>query len=126
FPVSVTISPVIDDSGRVIGASKIVRDISERTRNDESRFRLAAIVDTADDAIISKSLNGIVRTWNTGAQRMFGYSAEEMIGQPVLRLIPEDLQYEEDEILHKLRAGQRIDHYETRRRKKNGEIFEVS
>jgi PAS domain S-box-containing protein len=126
LPVSVTISPVRDESGRVIGASKIVRDISDRARNDESRFRLAAIVDSADDAIISKTLNGIVRTWNAGAQRMFGYTAEEMIGQPVLRLIPEDLQYEEDEILHKLRAGERVDHYETKRRKKNGEIIEVS
>jgi PAS domain S-box-containing protein len=126
FPVSVTISPVKDDSGLVIGASKIVRDISDRAKSDESRFRLAAIIDSADDAIISKSLNGIVRTWNSGAQRMFGYTAEEMIGQPILRLIPEHLKYEEDEILHKLRAGQRIDHYETRRRKKNGDIVEVS
>lgn len=126
FPVSVTISPVKDDSGRVIGASKIVRDISERKRDDESRFRLAALVDSADDAIISKSLNGIVRTWNSGAQRMFGYTAEEMTGQSILRLIPDDLQYEEDEILSKLRAGQRIDHYETRRKKKNGEIIHVS
>ena len=126
FPVSVTISPVKDDSGRVIGASKIVRDVSDRQREDESRFRLAALVDSADDAIISKSLNGIVRTWNSGAQRMFGYTAEEMIGQSILRLIPDDRKYEEDEILHKLRSGERIDHYETKRKKKNGEIIEVS
>jgi len=126
FPVSVTISPVRDEAGRVTGASKIARDISDRKNAEDSRFRLAAIVDSADDAIISKDLNGIVRTWNEGARRMFGYNAEEMVGQPVLRLIPRDLQYEEDEILRKLRAGERIDHYETTRAKKNGETFEVS
>jgi len=126
FSVSVTISPVRDASGRVIGASKIVRDISERRKAEESRSRLAAIVDSADDAIISKDLNGIVTSWNEGAYRMFGYTANEMVGQPVLRLIPQELHYEEDEILRKLRSGGRIDHYETKRRKKNGETFEVS
>ncbi|HYK35206.1 PAS domain S-box protein [Alloacidobacterium sp.] len=126
FPVSVTISPVKDAEGHVIGASNIARDISDQRRNDESLFMLAAIVDSADDAIISKDLNGIVRTWNEGACRMFGYTADEMIGQPILRLIPEELYYEEDELLRKLRAGQRIDHYETTRKKKNGEFIEVS
>jgi PAS domain S-box-containing protein len=126
IPMSVTISPVRDDTGRVIAASKIARDVSDRKRTDETRFRLAAIVDSADDAIIGKDLNGIVRTWNEGAHRTFGYTAEEMIGQPILRLIPHDLQYEEEEILRKLRAGERIDHYETIRARKSGETFEVS
>ena len=126
FPISVTISPIRDESGKVIAASKIARDISERKRSDESRFRLAAIVESADDAIISKDLNGMVRTWNEGARRMFGYSEEEMIGQPILRLFPDDLRYEEDEILEKLRAGEQIQHYETRRRRKNGEVFDIS
>lgn len=125
-PVFVTIYPVRNKAGMVIGASRIACDLSDRARNDESRFRLAAIVDSADDAIISKDLNGIVRTWNGGAQRMFGYTAEEMVGQSILRVIPEDLQYEEDEILRKLRAGERVDHYETTRRRKNGERIEVS
>ena len=126
FPVSVTISPVKDRTGRVIGASKIARDISERKQFDDSRTRLAAIVDSADDAIVSKDLNGIIRTWNLGACRMFGYTSEEMIGQSILRLIPEELHYEEDEILRKLRLGERIDHYETRRLKKNGGLVDVS
>ncbi len=126
FPISVTISPIRDESGTVVGASKIARDITERKKLEESRFRLAAIVDSADDAIISKDLNGIVKTWNNGAERMFEYAAQDMIGQSILRLIPEHLQYEEESILKRLRAGGRIDHYETIRRKKNGELIEVS
>lgn len=126
FPIFVTISPVKDATGKVIGASTIARDISERRQFDDSRFRLAAIVESADDAIISKDLNGIIKTWNQGAYRMFGYTSEEMIGQPLLRLIPEELHYEEDEILRKLRAGERIDHYETTRVRKNGDPIEVS
>ncbi len=126
FPVSETISPIRDASGRIVASANIARDISEQGKIDESRFYLAAIVDSADDAIISKDLNGIVRTWNEAARKMFGYSAEEMIGQPILRLIPAALAYEENEILRKLRAGQRVDHYETTRQKKNGETIEVS
>ncbi len=126
FPISVTISPIRDETGRVIAASKIARDISEKKRADDSRFRLAAVVDSADDAIVSKDLNGIVKTWNKAACRIFGYSAEEMIGQPILKLIPEQLRYEEDEILRKLRAGERVDHYESTRQRKNGELFDVS
>jgi PAS domain S-box-containing protein len=126
FQISVTISPVKDGTGQVVGASKIARDISYRSRFDDIRFRLAAIVDSADDAIISKDLNGIIKSWNQGARRMFGHTSEEIIGQPMLRLIPKDLHYEEDEILRKLRVGERIDHYETIRVRKNGELIEVS
>jgi PAS domain S-box-containing protein len=126
FPISVTISPIRDASGNVVAASKIAHDISERRRTDESLSRLAAIVDSADDAIIGKNLSGIVTSWNKAAERIFGYTAREMIGQSILRLIPEGLQYEEDEILRKLRAGERIDHYETTRKKKSGELFQVS
>jgi PAS domain S-box-containing protein len=126
IPVFVTVYPVKDEIGTVIGASKVACDASERNRNDESRFRLSAIVDSADDAIISKDLNGVVRTWNEAAHRMFGYRAEEMVGQPLLRIIPQGLHHEEDEILRKLRAGERIDHYETVRQKKSGELIEVS
>jgi PAS domain S-box-containing protein len=89
-------------------------------------FHLAAIIESADDAIISNDLNGVVTSWNRAACIMFGYTEEEMIGQPILRLVPEALQYEEDEILRKLRAGERIDHYETTRNRKNGEALDVS
>jgi PAS domain S-box-containing protein len=105
IPVSVTISPIRDQTGTVVGASTIARDIFDRKSSEETRFRLAAIVDSADDAIISKDLNGIVRTWNEGARKMFGYTADEMIGRSILTLIPDVLRYEEDEILRKLRAG---------------------
>jgi PAS domain S-box-containing protein len=92
----------------------------------DPRLHLAAIVDSADDAIVSKNLNGIVTSWNQGAFRMFGYTAEEMVGQSILRIIPEELHYEEDEILRTLRAGKRVDHFETTRRRKNGQTIEVS
>jgi PAS domain S-box-containing protein len=124
--VLVTIYPVTDKTGQVTGASKLVCDLTERKQADENRFRLAAIVDSADDAIISKNLNSIIKSWNEGARRMFGYTADEIVGKSILLLIPEELRYEEDEILRKLRAGERVDHYETRRRKKNGEIVDVS
>lgn len=126
FSVSITISPIRDETGKIVGASKITRDVSKRKKIDESYFRLAAIVSSADDAIISKNLKGIIQTWNEGAHKMFGYTAEEMIGQSILCLIPKDLQYEEDEILRKLQGGHRIEHYETTRRKKTGEAVEVS
>ena len=126
FPISVTISPIKDDDGTIVGASKIGRDISERRRADENRYRLAAIVDSADDAIIGKDLNGIITSWNQGAQRLFGYREDEIIGQSIVRMVPEDLRHEEEEILRKLRAGEKIEHYETIRLSKDGEIREVS
>ncbi len=87
---------------------------------------LAAIIDSSEDAIISKDLNGIITSWNKAAQRMYGYTAEEIVGQSILRLIPRELYSEEDEILRKLRAGQRLEHYETTRITKAGRRIEVS
>jgi PAS domain S-box-containing protein len=87
---------------------------------------LAAIVESSDDAIITKDLNGIITSWNQGAQRIFGYSAEEVIGQPVAILIPADRQNEEPGILARLRKGQRIDHYETVRMRKDGKLVDIS
>lgn len=88
--------------------------------------RLAAIVESSDDAIISKSLDGIVRTWNHGAEKIFGYTADEMIGQPILKLIPPELHDEETQILSKLRAGQKIDHFDTVRLTKDGRRLDIS
>ena len=87
---------------------------------------LAAIVDSSDDAIVGKSLQSIVTSWNAGAERVFGYTAAEMIGQSIMLLIPSDRQYEEEEILSRIRAGERVDHFETVRRRKDGSLIEVS
>src|SRR4051812_19055578 len=88
--------------------------------------RLSAIVENSDDAIISKTLDGIVQTWNHGAERLFGYSAGEMLGQPINRIIPADRQDEEIRILERLRAGEHVEHFETVRRRKDGEEIHVS
>ena len=124
--VSLTISPVRDSAGTVIGVSKIARDITEHKQLDIARFWLAAIVESADDAILSKDLNGIITSWNRAAQRIFGYTEEEMVGASVLKLIPPELHPEEAVILSKIRAGEKIDHYETTRVTKSGKRLSVS
>ena len=121
--VSVTISPIHDGNGKVVGASKIARDITQSTEL-EGKFK--AIVASSDDAIISKDLNGIVRSWNQSAERMFGYTAEEMIGKSITVLFPPDRLDEEPKILEQLRRGQRVDHFETIRVHKDGRILDVS
>jgi PAS domain S-box-containing protein len=88
--------------------------------------RLAAIVESSDDAIVSKDLNGIVLSWNQAAERMFGYTAEEMIGSSIRRLIPEDRQMEEDTVLASIRVGKRVEHFETIRRARDGRLFPIS
>lgn len=90
------------------------------------RARLAAVVETTDDAVITKNLDGVIQTWNNGATRVFGYTAEEAIGQPILLLIPPERHGEEETILGKLRRGERIEHYETVRRRKDGQLIDVS
>lgn len=87
---------------------------------------LAAIVESSDDAIITKNLQGIIQTWNGSAERLFGYAAEEAVGQPILMLIPEDRQHEEVDIISRLRRGERIEHFETLRRRKDGQLVPIS
>jgi PAS domain S-box-containing protein len=96
------------------------------TDAEEAKLRLIAIVESSDDAIVSKDLDGTITSWNAAAARMFGYGADEIIGQSVLKLIPPDLQDEEPEILRKLRAGECIEHYETQRVRKDGSRLDVS
>src|SRR5262245_25118135 len=93
---------------------------------DDLRLRLAAIVDSSDDAIISKDLNGVIATWNRAAERLLGYSSAEAIGQPITILIPSELLDEEADILGRVRAGERIEHFETRRLTRDGRLLDVS
>src|SRR4030095_5412771 len=122
-PISLTVSPIRDTSGKVIGASKIARDL---TRTQRIQRELAAIVESSDDAIVGKDLNGIFTSWNAAAERMFGYSAAEMIGQSIRTIIPDDRQHEEDDVLSRVRQGQRLVHHETVRRRKDGSLLPVS
>jgi two-component system CheB/CheR fusion protein len=103
-----------------------LRDITDRIRGEEASRRLAAIIESSDDAIVSKDLNGIITSWNASAERLFGYKPEEIIGKSILTLIPPDRQHEEPGIIERIRRGQRIDHYETIRRKKDGTLFDIS
>ena len=104
----------------------MVEDVTERRKVREERSQYAAIVESSDDAIISKSLDGVIRSWNTGAERMFGYKKEEVIGQPITTLIPPELSGEERRIWKRLAAGEHVEHYETRRAAKDGRIIDVS
>ena len=124
--VSVTVSPIVGPSGEIVGASKIARDITEQKRIERTARHFAAIVESSDDAIVSKDLNSLVTSWNRAAQQMFGYSADEMIGQSIRRLIPDDRQGEEDDVMARIRSGLRVEHYETLRRRQNGTLIPVS
>lgn len=108
------------------GLSVYLRDITQRKEAEVTGLLLAAIVESSDDAIISKDLNGVISSWNKGAERLFGYTAEEAIGQPVTMLIPEDRFDEEPSILERIRSGRKVDHYETVRRRKDGGLVNVS
>ncbi len=118
--VSLTISPIKNKKGEVIGASKIVRDLSLKDGEEEKQARLAAIVSSSDDAIISKTLKGIITSWNESAHRMFGYTEKEAIGQHISLIIPKDRLDEETRIIEAIRRGEKIDHFETVRVAKDG------
>lgn len=115
-----------DVEGRVVGGINMVVDISERKRAEMVTASLAAIVESSDDAIVTKDLNGVITSWNQGAERLFGYTAQEAIGQPITMLIPADRSQEEPEILARLRRGERVDHFETVRVRKDGTRLEIS
>ncbi|HEV7902610.1 MAG TPA: PAS domain S-box protein [Pyrinomonadaceae bacterium] len=124
--ISLTVSPIRLPDGTIFGASKIARDITERKRAETQRLQVAAIVENSDDAIISKNLDGVILSWNQGAERLYGYTAAEAVGQPVTMLIPEGMPDEEPRILEQIRRGNRVDHYETVRVRKDGTHIDVS
>ena len=125
-PVLYNIFPVRDSTGAITAYGTVTRNLTE-SKSAEHRLRaLASIVELSDDAIVSKNLDGIITNWNKGAERIFGYASEEAIGQPITILIPADRQSEEREILTRIRRGERIDHFETVRRRKDGSLVVVS
>lgn len=111
---------------KTLGQLSITRDITSRQEAEKATRLLRAIVDSSDDAVISKDLNGIITSWNTGAERVFGYTASEMIGQSITRLIPPGYIQEEAEILRKIKQSERIQHFESVRRRKDGTVIDVS
>lgn len=118
--------PLKNDQDEIYAGLIIAIDITEIKQGEEKSAKLAAIVDSSDDAIISKTLDGIVTSWNEAAERLFGYTADEMIGQPILKVIPDDRLEEEPRILTRIRNGERVKHFETQRMTKDGKIVDVS
>ena len=116
---------VIESDGKQL-VLETNRDITEQLRGEESRLRLAAIVASSNDAIVGKTLEGIITNWNDGAQRIFGYTEAEVIGKPINILIPEDRQDEEPAIIERLKRGERVDHYQTVRVRKDGQKIDIS
>jgi len=115
-----------DSQGRITGGLNVLLDITDRKRAERSDLLLSAIVNSSDDAIISKDLNGIITSWNMSAQRLFGYTTEETVGRSITMLIPPDRLDEEPQILARLRHGERVDHFETIRRRKDGRLLDIS
>jgi PAS domain S-box-containing protein len=119
-------TPLHDASGQLIGAVNVLVDISERKRGEEARQKLASIVENSQDAIVSKDLDGNITSWNQGAERLFGYAAGEVLGQPITLVIPPERQYEELILLDSIRRGEPIIPYDTVRRRKDGSFVQVS
>lgn len=119
-------TPVLDPAGNLLGAMNILVDLTDRAAINEAALRYSAIVESSDDAILAKDINGTIISWNAGAQRIFGYSADEVIGRSILMLIPADRHDEETEILNRIHRGERVDHLETIRRRKDGSLVEIS
>jgi len=124
--ISMTLSPILTPEGEVIGLSRIARDISRQRELEREAFRLAAIIDSSEDAIASKDLDGIVQTWNGAAERMFGYTAADIVGRSITLIIPAERLPEEQAVLTRIRAGLTVDHFETVRQRKDGTLIEIS
>ena len=122
----VNIDPLYDINGRLCGAINVFENVTDLKQAELASRRLAAIVESSEDAIISKDLSGIITSWNQGAERLFGYTAEEVIGKSIVLLIPPERHDEEPSILERIRRGQRIEHYETVRHGKDGKLLHIS
>jgi two-component system CheB/CheR fusion protein len=124
--VSLSVSPVRDAAGSIVGALKVLRNIDAERRAVRLRAQLAAIVESSDDAIISKTLDGTIQSWNAGAARIFGYTAAEAVGQPIWLIVPPELQAQEHEILRKIGDGERLEHFDTVRLTRDGRRIPIS
>src|SRR4029077_2638999 len=125
-PVLISVSQLLDPDGSVVGAAVSIRDITASKREQEARLRLAAVVESSSDAIIAKDLTGTILSWNTGAERLYGYSYFEVLGRNISMLAPPDHADEIPAILQRIKSGERIDHFETVRRRKDGQTVDVS
>ena len=119
-------TPLHDESGKLVGAINVLVDVTEGKRGEMAAVRLAAIVESSDDAIVGKNLDGTITSWNAGAERIFGYTADEAIGRSIRMIIPADRQHEEDEVLGRVRKGEYVEHFETVRRRKDGTSIDIS
>jgi len=125
-PVSVTFAPIRDDDGAIVGVSAVHRDVTDQRQAFEAAQRMAAIVENSDDAILSKTIEGIITSWNPAAERMYGHSSEEIVGKPIDLLSPPGRIGEMHGILGKIKAGRRVEHLQTIRVRKDGTVFPVS
>ena len=126
IPIEDSAAPIKDSSGTVSGVVLVFHDVTQKRRTQEARARLAAIVESSDDAIISKDLDGTITSWNAGAERLFGYQSADVIDRSIRLLQPPDRQDEEDTIMARLKTGERVDHFETVRLSKDGRSLAVS
>ena len=126
IPIDDSGAPVRDEDGTITGVVLVFHDITERKKSEEAMLKLAAIVESSDDAIFGKTLEGTITSWNQGAQRLYGYTAEEITGRNVSILMPPERRQDLPQIIAKLKARERVEHFETLRIKKNGEVVNVS
>jgi len=124
--VSVHIDPIRDKDGAIVGVVNFFHDTRERKQAEQTTGLLAAIVESSDDAIIGQNLDGIITSWNTGAERIFGFAAREAIGQHILIIVPSDRWEEEARILEQLKRGERVEHFETVRKHKDGAKLDIA
>ena len=124
-PIDDSAAPILRN-GEMSGVVLVFRDISERRRAQQDAAYLAALVESSDDAIIGKSPDGVIQSWNAGAERVYGYKAEEVIGHPMMELLPPERAHEESDILERIRGGTQVVHFETVRVRKDGTQIEVS
>lgn len=119
-------TPILKENGALLGAINMLVDLTERHQTQQTQEHFTAIVASSDDAIISKNLDGIIQSWNRGAERVFGYGPEEAIGRHISLVIPPDRLNEEPDIIDRISRGERVDHFETKRRRKDGSLIDIS